>query len=146
MERPYFYSHCSLPCDRTMDCCTWLTTRHPLRTCGVARQRHSRFYRAISKLPLLSDSPTYFTVIYFIQILSNILLSRLHPYEDEITGNHHYVFQHNRSSTDQILAFIRLWRKNGSTMRQYISYSQALRMPMIQYYTVRRDKIYNKSH
>jgi hypothetical protein len=30
-----------------------------LCTCGVARQRHSRFYNAISKLHSISDSPTY---------------------------------------------------------------------------------------
>jgi hypothetical protein len=39
--------------------------------------------------------------------------------------------------TDQLLirlpAFVRYWRKNESTMRQYISYSQTSRKPMIQY-------------
>jgi hypothetical protein len=48
------------------------------------------------------------------KMLSNILLSRLSPYIYEII-------------TDQLLirfsAFVRYWRKNGSTMRQYISYS-----------------------
>jgi hypothetical protein len=29
----------------------------------------------------------------------------------------------NRSTTDQIFAFFRCWRKNGSKMRQYNSYS-----------------------
>jgi hypothetical protein len=39
--------------------------------------------------------------------------------------------------TDQLLirfpAFVRYWEKNGSTMRQYISYSYTSRKPMIQY-------------
>jgi hypothetical protein len=37
--------------------------------------------------------------------------------------------------TDQLLirsfAFVRYWRRNGSTMRQYISYSYTSRKPMI---------------
>jgi hypothetical protein len=40
-----------------MECCARLATRHPLCTCGVARQ-----CREISKLPLLSDSPMYIYV------------------------------------------------------------------------------------
>jgi hypothetical protein len=36
------------------------------------------------------------------RILSNILLVRLTPYADEITGYHQCGFQHNRSMTDQI--------------------------------------------
>jgi hypothetical protein len=39
-------------------------------------------------------------------------------------------------ATDQLLirsfAFVKYWRRNGSTMRQYISYSQTTRKPMIQ--------------
>jgi hypothetical protein len=50
-------------------------------------------------------------------------LSRLSPYVDEIIGDHQCEFRRNRSTTDQIFAFVRYWRKNGSTMRQYISYS-----------------------
>jgi hypothetical protein len=36
------------------------------------------------------------------KILSNILLSRLVPYIDEITGDHQCGFRRNRSTTDQI--------------------------------------------
>jgi hypothetical protein len=47
------------------------------------------------------------------KILSNVLLSRLSPYTDEIIGD---------VLTDQLLirlfAFVRYWRKNGSTMIQ----------------------------
>jgi hypothetical protein len=63
-------------------------------------------YRGIS---LLSTSRNIF---------SNVLLSRLGPYIDEITG-----LRRNRSTTDQIFCFVRYWRRSGSTMRQYISYS-----------------------
>jgi hypothetical protein len=56
---------------------------------------------------------------------------RLSPYVDEIIGDHQCGFRRNRWTTDQIsflsffffFAFVRYWRKNGSTMRQYISYS-----------------------
>jgi hypothetical protein len=51
------------------------------------------------------------------KILSSIL-SKLSPYIDEIIGDHQCGFLHIRS-----IAFVRYWRKNGSTMRQYISYS-----------------------
>jgi hypothetical protein len=47
-------------------------------------------YRGIS---LLSTS---------FRILSNILLSRLGPYIDEITGDHQCGFRCNRSTTDQM--------------------------------------------
>jgi hypothetical protein len=55
--------------------------------------------------------------------LSNILLSRLVSYIDEIMG----IISVGFDVTDQLLirfsAFVRLWRKNGSTMSQYICYS-----------------------
>jgi hypothetical protein len=57
------------------------------------------------------------------KIVINILLSRLSPYIDEMVGDHQCGFRCNRSTSDQIFAFVRYWRKNGNTMRQYISYS-----------------------
>jgi hypothetical protein len=57
------------------------------------------------------------------KIVSNILFSRLVPYIDDIIG----IIGVGFDVTDQLLirfsAFVRYWRKNGSTMRQYISYS-----------------------
>jgi hypothetical protein len=64
------------------------------------------------------------------KILSNVLLSRLSPYVDEIIGDHQCGFRHNRSNADQIFCINRYWRKNGSIMRQYTSYSQTSREPM----------------
>jgi hypothetical protein len=53
------------------------------------------------------------------RILSNILLSRLSPYVDKSIGDHQCGFRCNRSRTDEFFfAFIRDWKKNGSTMRQ----------------------------
>jgi hypothetical protein len=48
------------------------------------------------------------------KILSNILLSRLGPYMDEIIGDHQCGFRRNRSTTDQIF-YIRqiLEKKTG---------------------------------
>jgi hypothetical protein len=57
------------------------------------------------------------------KILSNILLSRLNPYIDEIIGDHQSGLQHNRSTTDQIFCIHQILLKNGSTMEQFISYS-----------------------
>jgi hypothetical protein len=65
-------------------------------------------------------------------IFSNILLSRLSPYIDEAVGD----ISVDSNITDQLLirfsAFVRYWRRIGSTMRQYISYSLTSRKPMIQ--------------
>jgi hypothetical protein len=47
------------------------------------------------------------------KILSNILLSRLSSYVDEIIGDHKY----------RGFAFAIYWRRNGALMRQYTSYS-----------------------
>jgi hypothetical protein len=57
------------------------------------------------------------------KILSNILLSRLSPYIDDIIGDHQCRFRRNRSSTDQIFWIRQILEKNGSKMRQYISCS-----------------------
>jgi hypothetical protein len=57
------------------------------------------------------------------KILSNIFLSRLSPYVDEIIG----IISVGFDVTDQLLirslAFVKYWRRIGGTMRQYISYS-----------------------
>jgi hypothetical protein len=59
------------------------------------------------------------------KILSNILLSWLSPYVGKIIGNHQRGFQHKRLTIGNIFFFTfnSYWRKNGSIMRQYISYS-----------------------
>jgi hypothetical protein len=57
------------------------------------------------------------------RILSNTLLSKLSAYIDEIIVNYQCGFRRNRPTTDQIFAFVKYWRKNGSAMRQYIRYS-----------------------
>ena len=69
-------------------------------------------YRGISVLPT-----TY-------NILSNLLLSRLTPYAEEIIGHCHCGFQSNRSTTDHLIiysAFVKYLRKNMNTMKQCIS-------------------------
>jgi hypothetical protein len=44
-------------------------------------------------------------------ILSNILLSRLSPYTDEIIGDHQCGFRRNRSTTDQISCIYQILEK-----------------------------------
>ena len=63
-------------------------------------------YRGISVLPT-----TY-------KVLSNILLSRLTPYAEEVIGDHQCGFRRNRSTTDHIFSIRLYWRKNGNTMKQ----------------------------
>jgi hypothetical protein len=55
-------------------------------------------------------------------ILSNVLLSRLTPYVEEIIGDHHCGFRHNKSILIIHTAFVIYLRKNGNTMEQCISY------------------------
>jgi hypothetical protein len=56
----------------------------------------------IAEISLLSTS---------YKILSNILLSRLSPYIDEIIGDHQCGFRRNRSTTDQIFCIRQILEK-----------------------------------
>jgi len=55
------------------------------------------------------------------KILSNILLSRLIPYAEEIMGDHQCGFRRNTSATDHIFCIRQMLEKNGNTVRQCIS-------------------------
>ena len=55
------------------------------------------------------------------KILSNILLSRLTQYAEEIIGGRQCGFQHNRSATDHILCICQILEKKFNTMKQCIS-------------------------
>jgi hypothetical protein len=57
------------------------------------------------------------------KILSNIILLRLSLYVDETIGDLQCGLRRNRSTTGQIFCIRQILEKNGSTMRQYISYS-----------------------
>jgi hypothetical protein len=74
------------------------------------------------------------------KILSNILLARLTPYADEITGEHQCGFQHNRSMTDQIFYIWQILEKkleyNGAVHQLFIDFKKA-------YDSVRREVLYN---
>ena len=66
------------------------------------------------------------------KILSNILLSRLTPYAEEITGDRQCGFRSNRSATDHIFCISEtLEKKKGTTMKQCFNYLQTSRKPMI---------------
>jgi hypothetical protein len=56
------------------------------------------------------------------KILSNIILSRLTPYADEIVGAHQCGFWPTRSTTDHIFKSITYLWKNGDPMRQCLRY------------------------
>jgi hypothetical protein len=74
------------------------------------------------------------------KILSNILLSRLNPYADEIIGDHQCGFQCKRSTTDQIFYIQQIlekkWEYNGTVHQLFIDFRKA-------YDSVRRKVLYN---
>jgi hypothetical protein len=85
-------------------------------------------YRAVS---LLSTSN---------KMLSNILLSRLSPYIDEILWGHQCRVQRNRSTTDQIFCICQItgekWEYNETVHQLFIDFKKA-------YDSVRREVLYN---
>jgi hypothetical protein len=63
------------------------------------------------------------------KILSNILLSSLIPYADEIIGDHQCGFRRNRSMTDQIFYIRQIlekkWEYNSTAHRLFIDFKKA---------------------
>jgi len=74
------------------------------------------------------------------RILSNILLSRLTPWAEEVVGDHHCGFQHNRSTTDNIFCIPQIREKKSD-------YKEAMHHLFIDfkkaYDSVRREVLYN---
>jgi len=74
------------------------------------------------------------------KILSNILLSGLTPYAEEITGDHHCGFCCNRSTTVHIFCirqiFEKKWEYNEAVHQLFIDFK-------IAYDSVRRGVLYN---
>jgi len=56
------------------------------------------------------------------EILSNIMLSRLTPYAEEIIGDHQYGLNAKGQLLTIYSAFVKYLRKNGNTTEQCISY------------------------
>jgi hypothetical protein len=87
-------------------------------------------YRGISLL-----STTY-------KIISNILLSRLTPYAEEIIGKHQCGFRRNRSTTNHIICIRQIlekkWEYNEEVHQLFIDFKKA-------YDSVRREVLYNTS-
>jgi hypothetical protein len=73
-------------------------------------------------------------------ILSNVLLSSLIPYADDILGNHECGFRRNRSTTDQIFYICQIleekWEYSGKVHQIFIDFKKA-------YDSVRREVLYN---
>jgi hypothetical protein len=74
------------------------------------------------------------------KILSNILLSRLIPYADEIIGVRQYGFRRNRSTTDRIFYICQVlekkWEYNSTVPQLFVDFKKA-------YDSVRREVLYN---
>jgi hypothetical protein len=73
-------------------------------------------------------------------MLTNILLSRLSPYIDEITGDHQCGFRRNRSTTDQVFCIRQIlekkWEYNETVHQLFIDFKKAN-------HSVRREVLYN---
>jgi hypothetical protein len=74
------------------------------------------------------------------KILSNILLVRLTPYVNEVTGDHQRGFRRNRSTTDQIFYIREILEKkreyNGTVNQLFIDFTKA-------YDSVKREALYS---
>ena len=74
------------------------------------------------------------------KILSNILLSRLIPYAEEIMGDYQCGFRRNRSTTDHIFCIRQIlekkWEHNEAVHQLFIDFKKA-------YDSVRREILYN---
>jgi hypothetical protein len=74
------------------------------------------------------------------KILSNILLSKLTPYAQEIIENHQRGFRSSRSTTDLIFCirqiFKKKWEYNEAVQQLFIDFTKA-------YVSVRREVWYN---
>jgi len=85
-------------------------------------------YRGISLLPT-----TY-------KIVSNILLSRLIPNAEDVTGDHQCGLRHNRSTTDHIFCIRQIlekkWEYNEAVHQLFIDFKKACD-------SVRREVLYN---
>ena len=62
------------------------------------------------------------------KILSNILLSRLIPYAEEVIGDHHCGFRRNRSTTDHIFCIRQIlekkWEYNEAVHQLFIDFKK----------------------
>jgi hypothetical protein len=58
-----------------------------------------------------TDCNNYRGISTSYKILSNIFLSRLSPYVDDIIGDHQCGFRRNRSTTDQIFCICQILEK-----------------------------------
>jgi len=85
-------------------------------------------YRYISLLPATFE------------ILSNIPLSRLTPYADDIIGVHQCGYRRNRSTTDHVFCIRQILEKkceyNEAVHQLFIDFTKA-------YYSVRKEVLYN---
>ena len=74
------------------------------------------------------------------KVLSNILLSRLTPYAEGITGDHQRGFQCNRSTTDHIFCICQIleqnWKYNKAAHQPFTDFKKA-------FDSVWREVLYN---
>jgi hypothetical protein len=83
-----------------------------------------------------TDCSNYWVILLLSKILSNILLSRLTPYVDEIIGDHQCGLRLTRSTTDQIFCIRQIlekkWEYNETVHQLFIDFKKT-------YGSVRRE-------
>jgi hypothetical protein len=96
-----------------------------------------QFTKRVTKI----DCNNYCGISLLSTSLSNIFLSRLVPYIDEIIGDHQCGFRRNRSTTDQIFCIRHIleekWEYNETVHQLFIDFKKA-------YDSVRREVLYNR--
>jgi hypothetical protein len=87
-----------------------------------------------------TDCSNYQGIATTHKVLSNILLSRLMPYAEEIIGEHQCGFRRNRSTTDHVFCsrqiFEKKWEYNGAVHHLFIDFKKA-------HDSVRMEVLYN---
>ena len=84
---------------------------------------HCTIYKKVDETDCSSCRPTMY------KVLSNILLSRLTPYAEEIIGDHQRGFRRNRSTADHLFCICQMlekkWEHNDAVHQLFIDFKTA---------------------
>ena len=105
---------------------------------GRIQSQYLSIRRGIKQIVVTIGAYHFLPTTY--KILSNILLSSLIPYAEEIIGDHQCGFRRNRSTTDHIFCIRQIlekkWEHNEPVHQLFIDFKKA-------YDSVRREALYN---
>ena len=105
---------------------------------GRSRSQYLSIRRGIKQIVITIRGISLFPTTY--KVLSNIVLSSLIPYAEEVTGDHQCGFRCNRSTIDHIFCIRQIhekkWEYNEAVHQLFIDFKNA-------YDSVRREGLYN---